>query len=188
MLVRTLIFEMTEDSAKAREQIAAIANESWDTIRRKLKLVGIVSRNEKLYCEDEEVLNMDVFHVIKSINKGDSEEVAMKKVKGLYSQDESIKKMQKKALEKLPTNKAKAQTKESESNLLVSGQGGFKDNNRMEAVKRLVTGEDINKNRTYRGFYFDEDVLAVIDSAKSGKKSDLINELLRLSLEELKML
>lgn len=188
MLVRTLIADMAEDSVKTREQIAAVANEKWDTIRRKIKLVGIASRNEKLYCDDEEILNMDVFHIIKSINKGDSEEVAMKKIKGLYSQDESIKKVQEKASEKLSTNNEKAQTKESKSNIIASVQGGFKDNKRMEEVKRLITGEDVQRNRTYRGFYFDEDVLAVIDSAKSGKKSDLINELLRLSLEELKML
>lgn len=188
MLVRTLIADIAEGSADAKEQIAAIANESWDTIRRKIKLVGILSRNGKLYCDDEEVLNMDVLHVIKSINKGDSEEVAMMKAKGLYSQDESIRKVKDKVLKQLPTNKEKAQTKESNGIMIVSEQGGFKDNKRMEEVKRLITGKDVERNRTYRGFYFDEDVLAVIDSAKSGKKSDLINELLRLSLEELKML
>lgn len=188
MLVKEVIADMAEDSAKARERIADIANEKWDTIRRKIRLVGIVSRNEKLYCDDEEILNMDVLHIIKSINKGDSEEVAMKKVKGMYLQDESTKKVQEKASEKSSTNKEKFQTKESKSNIISSDQGGFKDNKRMEEVKRLITGEDVERNRTYRGFYFDEDVLAVIDSAKSGKKSDLINELLRLSLEELKLL
>ncbi|MGI2813744.1 hypothetical protein ACRS7A_22450 [Bacillus cytotoxicus] len=33
--------------------------------------------------------------------------------------------------------------------------------------------------RTYRGFYFDEDVLSVIDSVANRYKSDLINEVLR---------
>jgi hypothetical protein len=35
------------------------------------------------------------------------------------------------------------------------------------------------KKRTYRGFYFDDDVIAVIDTIADGNKSDLVNEALR---------
>lgn len=40
------------------------------------------------------------------------------------------------------------------------------------------------KNRTFKGFYYDSDVLSVIDSLPTGKRSDLINEVLREVFKE----
>lgn len=50
--------------------------------------------------------------------------------------------------------------------------GGTSDN-----IDRLLAGKKAKK--TYKGFYFDSDVLAVIDGVDSGIKSELINECLR---------
>ncbi|ECO1677967.1 hypothetical protein XO47_15175 [Listeria monocytogenes] len=50
----------------------------------------------------------------------------------------------------------------------------------MDAIDVLLKRKSRKgKNKTYRGFYFDEDVLTVIDSIESGNKSELINEALR---------
>lgn len=40
------------------------------------------------------------------------------------------------------------------------------------------------KNRTFKGFYYDSDVLDVIDSLPAGTRSDLINEALRQVFKE----
>lgn len=49
-----------------------------------------------------------------------------------------------------------------------------------DAIDRLLMqGDSKNERRTYRGFYFDNDILEVLDNVKRGNKSDLINEALR---------
>lgn len=48
----------------------------------------------------------------------------------------------------------------------------------IENIKPFKNKQSGNRNRKYRGFYFDADILAVLD-AYEGNKSDLMNELLR---------
>ena len=50
-------------------------------------------------------------------------------------------------------------------------------NNTSDNIDRLLAGKKVKK--AYRGFYFDDDVLSVIDNVNSGVKSELINECLR---------
>jgi len=52
-----------------------------------------------------------------------------------------------------------------------------------DALDRLLYGEDQPK-RIYRGFYIDEDIISIIDNVKSGNKSDVINEALRMVFKE----
>lgn len=54
----------------------------------------------------------------------------------------------------------------------------------MDSIDRLLSATPEKKNRMYRGFYFDTDVLEVIDSISSGNKSDLINEILRSTFKQ----
>lgn len=55
-------------------------------------------------------------------------------------------------------------------------------NNTSDNIDRLLAGKKVKK--AYRGFYFDDDVLSVIDSVNSGVKSELINECLRKVFRE----
>lgn len=52
----------------------------------------------------------------------------------------------------------------------------------MDIIDLLLMGKKDTKNRTYRGFYFDKDVLEIVDQA--GNKSELINEALRRVFKE----
>lgn len=49
----------------------------------------------------------------------------------------------------------------------------------LDMIDILLRDKKQSKKREYRGFYFDNDVLEVIDSLASGKKSELINQALR---------
>lgn len=59
-----------------------------------------------------------------------------------------------------------------------SNETSKKDNHKdSDNIDRLLAGKKVKK--AYRGFYFDDDVLSVIDSVSSGVKSELVNECLR---------
>lgn len=54
-----------------------------------------------------------------------------------------------------------------------------------DKIDSLLNDVPTEKNeRLYRGFYFDTDVLEVIDGISRGNKSDLINEILRTTFKE----
>ncbi|EFZ1984521.1 hypothetical protein BO063_004431 [Shigella flexneri] len=55
-------------------------------------------------------------------------------------------------------------------------------NNDIDNIDMLLAGKKAKK--VYRGFYFDKDVVSVIDSVDSGIKSELINECLRKVFKE----
>lgn len=55
----------------------------------------------------------------------------------------------------------------------------IKINNASDNIDRLLAGKKLKAKKEYRGFYFDDDVLAIIDSVNSGAKSELVNECLR---------
>ena len=55
--------------------------------------------------------------------------------------------------------------------------------NTFDALDRLFAGKQ-NAGRKYRGFYFDADVLSIIDSVESGSKSEFVNEALRKVFQE----
>lgn len=46
-------------------------------------------------------------------------------------------------------------------------------------IDKILAGKKLKAKKEYRGFYFDDDVLAIIDSVNSGAKSELVNECLR---------
>lgn len=66
---------------------------------------------------------------------------------------------------------------------ITSDKASKKDiKNTMDNIDILLSGKKAKKE--YRGYYFDADVLAVIDSVDSGIKSELINECLRKVFKE----
>lgn len=70
-----------------------------------------------------------------------------------------------------------ANKNESESQKPSKAQN--KPSNSMDKIDMLLSTGTKKKSKTYRGFYFDEDVLSVLDSVGTGNKSELVNECLR---------
>lgn len=55
----------------------------------------------------------------------------------------------------------------------------------LDKIDRLLGKEPASKTeRVYRGFYFDKDIIEVIDGVKHGNKSELVNEAIRLVLKD----
>jgi hypothetical protein len=52
-------------------------------------------------------------------------------------------------------------------------------NSEMDSIDMLLAGKKAHSKRVYRGFYFDEDILNIIDHVPKNYKSELVNEALR---------
>lgn len=48
----------------------------------------------------------------------------------------------------------------------------------------LLQNQEESENRTYRGFYWDKDIISFLDGIKHGNKSDLMNEIVRTVLKD----
>ncbi|KAB2400835.1 hypothetical protein F8514_30005 [Bacillus toyonensis] len=48
----------------------------------------------------------------------------------------------------------------------------------------LLQNQEESVNRTYRGFYWDKDIISFLDGIKHGNKSDLMNEIVRTVLKD----
>lgn len=79
-------------------------------------------------------------------------------------------------------------TNQTKSTLLeTSTATSFKNvsQDELDKIDRLLGKEPASKTeRVYRGFYFDKDIIEVIDGVKHGNKSDLLNEIVRLVLKD----
>jgi hypothetical protein len=52
-------------------------------------------------------------------------------------------------------------------------------NDEMDSIDMLLAGKKAHFKRIYRGFYFDEDILNIIDRVPKNYKSEWVNESLR---------
>jgi len=77
------------------------------------------------------------------------------------------------------TNNEIASTLESDSNLKASAPV-----NKLDAIDILLQNPKDRSKRVYRGFYFDDDVLTIIDRVPKSYKSELVNEALRKVFKE----
>lgn len=57
-------------------------------------------------------------------------------------------------------------------------------NEQLDAIDMLLLQNDNDSKRIYRGFYWDSDIIDVLDSVKHGNKSDLLNEIVRTVLKD----
>ena len=55
---------------------------------------------------------------------------------------------------------------------------------KVDAIDILLQNPQDRSKRTYRGFYFDDDVLSIIDRVPKSYKSELVNEALRKVFKE----
>ncbi|NGY85312.1 HTH domain-containing protein [Bacillus megaterium] len=58
------------------------------------------------------------------------------------------------------------------------------DNSEIDAIDILLQSPKNRSKRVYRGFYFDEDVLSIIERVPKSYKSELVNEALRKVFKE----
>ncbi|MDY0944277.1 HTH domain-containing protein [Priestia megaterium] len=60
--------------------------------------------------------------------------------------------------------------------------------NKVDAIDILLQNPKDRSRRVYRGFYFDDDVLNIIDRVPKSYKSELVNEALRKVFKEKRLL
>ncbi|WP_456364985.1 HTH domain-containing protein [Priestia aryabhattai] len=78
-------------------------------------------------------------------------------------------------------------TNESESTSAINSTSNLKastDNSKIDAIDILLQNPNNRSKRVYRGFYFDEDVLSIIERVPKSYKSELVNEALRKVFKE----
>jgi transcriptional antiterminator len=79
-------------------------------------------------------------------------------------------------------NKSKseiASTRTSETKSKSKTKSTSTSKNEMDSIDMLLSGKKARSKRVYRGFYFDEDILNIIDRVPKNYKSELVNESLR---------
>ncbi|WP_240962108.1 hypothetical protein [Priestia megaterium] len=65
-----------------------------------------------------------------------------------------------------------------------SSNDRFEKASTVDAIDLLLQGPKDRSKRVYRGFYFDDDVLSIIDRVPKSYKSELVNEALRKVFKE----
>ena len=86
-------------------------------------------------------------------------------------------------VEQNQTNSETASAIESESNS-ASYLKASRDASKVDAIDILLQNPKDRSKRVYRGFYFDDDVLTIIDRVPKSYKSELVNEALRKVFKE----
>ncbi|MED4235823.1 transposase family protein [Priestia megaterium] len=79
------------------------------------------------------------------------------------------------------TSKMLAEQKQTKSEIAASASTSTR---KVDAIDILLQNPKNRSKRVYRGFYFDEDVLSIIDRVPKSYKSELVNEALRKIFKE----
>jgi transcriptional antiterminator len=79
------------------------------------------------------------------------------------------------------TSKMLAEQKQTNSEIAASASTST---SKADAIDILLQNPKNRSKRVYRGFYFDEDVLGIIDRVPKSYKSELVNEALRKIFKE----
>lgn len=81
---------------------------------------------------------------------------------------------------------SKSTSCKTDSNLLVDAHSNMKEEvaASIDEIDLLMMGKKEKEKKYYRGFYFDPDVIEVIDRVESGSKSELVNAALRKVFKE----
>ncbi|MEK4719336.1 hypothetical protein ABEY63_04010 [Priestia aryabhattai] len=69
-----------------------------------------------------------------------------------------------------------------------SSNDRFEKASTVDAIDLLLQSPKDRSKRVYRGFYFDDDVLSIIDRVPKSYKSELVNEALRKVFKEKELL
>ncbi|RDZ08478.1 hypothetical protein C3744_25695 [Priestia megaterium] len=79
------------------------------------------------------------------------------------------------------TSKMLAEQKQTNSEIAASASTST---SKVDAIDLLLQSPKDRSKRVYRGFYFDDDVLSIIDRVPKSYKSELVNEALRKVFKE----
>jgi len=79
------------------------------------------------------------------------------------------------------TSKMLAEQKQTKSEIAASASTST---SKVDAIDILLQNPMNRSKRVYRGFYFDDDVLSIIDRVPKSYKSELVNEALRKVFKE----
>lgn len=79
------------------------------------------------------------------------------------------------------TSKMLAEQKQTKSEIVASASTST---SKVDAIDILLQNPKDRSKRVYRGFYFDDDVLSIIDRVPKSYKSELVNEALRKVFKE----
>lgn len=162
MIVRELL-EAFSNQTVNREELSKQYNCSDKTITNKIKSLGFVwDRASKRHEyqgppeQKEAMLNMDVADLF------------TKQVGGRKASEEPTQR-------KLPVSP-------DNSKQPTQAQNGAQDSlsSQLSLLDDLLNNKPTRSKAVYRGYYFDPDIIHVIDSTQGGNKSKLINEALRI--------
>jgi methionine synthase II (cobalamin-independent) len=160
MLVKEILNKIKVKEMTIKE-LADLYDVSTRTIQLKIKKLGYEWDNKqsvyRYVGEDPEPLDLD-FSTLFS-----------KAIKTLVEQEQ--------------TNSKIASAIESESNS-ASNLEASTVASKVDAIDILLQNPKDRSKRVYRGFYFDNDVLSIIDRVPKSYKSELINEALRKVFKE----
>jgi len=187
MLVRDMISEI-KNGQLSIDDLAKKYNFSDRTIQARIKELGFkwLAKEGKydFVGDDESVFVRDIDVVFESRTPSRSAIVSNSKGKSNITSTNDIKDASNEvastiqdAVDNTPEVDSDSTSNKNSKKTAHNMSGGTSDN-----IDRLLAGKKAKK--TYRGFYFDSDVLAVIDSVDSGIKSELINECLRKVFRE----
>lgn len=153
MLVKEIVLAIANKELKVKD-LAEKYGTSDRTIQSKIKKLGFSwEPKERIYefiGNDNSVYNLAIDDVFTSKSAIVNNSVA------------KVEKEVKKNSETKPEIKSKSAIKNDSDN-----------------IDMLLSGKKVKAKKEYRGFYFDSDVLAIIDAVNPGVKSELVNECLR---------
>ncbi|MGX2959735.1 HTH domain-containing protein [Peribacillus sp. JNUCC 23] len=85
-------------------------------------------------------------------------------------------------INKSKSEMASASTSETKSK--GKAESASASNDEMDSIDMLLAGKKTHSKRVYRGFYFDEEILNIIDRVPRNYKSELVNESLRIIFKD----
>lgn len=182
MLVKDMIEAIANKELKVAD-LAEVYKSSDRTIQTKIKKLGFVwSPKEAKYNlvgNDESVFNLTIDEVFKSnlaSNKAVKTNIEKASKEVVATVQNTSQNTPETKSDNASNTTSEINSKKKSSNEVT--KASLKAvNNTSDNIDRLLAGKKVKK--AYRGFYFDDDVLSVIDSVNSGVKSELINECLR---------
>lgn len=170
MLVKDLVNAIANKEIKVVD-LAKNYSTSDRTIQTKIKKLGFVWASKEgkydFIGEDLNVYDLTIDEVFKSkkVSKTNSVPTVEKASKEIASTTQNTSQF-------TPEINSDSASKKESVKVIKNSSNTDSDN-----IDRLLAGKKPKKE--YRGFYFDSDVLAIIDSVSNGVKSELVNECLR---------
>lgn len=156
MLVKDLLHKI-ESKEMTIKEIAKHYQVSDRTVQNKIKKLG--------YVWDSKNANYNYI--------GDEQEPLEVDFDSLFDNNQNTSKVKVNSDSSIGENRVKQKPIASNTKVIQN-----QNNSEYDAIDMLLDSKP-KANKVYRGFYFDEDVISIIDSVENRKKSELVNQVLR---------